>query len=221
MKKLTIAILVLFFTTFLFGQENIGFVVSKDYDTIDCTMIDVASGGMKIKYIPVGEKKAIKKYVYEIESYFKYPKIDVNIEYDDFTGKTTTKTIGVSVGTLEGKIQSLETGLNAVIYAISKNDSTKYYIRAIPFIDLGCGGSNKNYIAFKFEDGSILEFDKDLEDIDCGAFATSLYRIKNEQVNKFLETPVSKIRIRQSESRADYIVNWKPMFKELFKAVIQ
>jgi hypothetical protein len=115
---------------------------------------------------------------------------------DDFTGERVLNTNvvavanGVSIGNLKFCLGRYVT-----------KDNDMYALNIISSKDLGCSGSNSNYIHFLFTDGTSVKYDKDQAKVDCNDINISIYVVdKNDFVNKV----ISKVRFAKSSDYADY-----------------
>jgi hypothetical protein len=110
-------------------------------------------------------------------------------EVDEFTksSKKITKTYILAKGhtTIRGYVGHI--GQAYAIYTYSS-------------LDLGCGGSNSNYIIFLFEDGTSLKLEKDIAKIDCSTTASSIYIFDPAE---FQGKVVTKIRFARSQTYDD------------------
>ena len=123
-------------------------------------------------------------------------------EVDEFTGtkQKITKYYIVGSGSF-GK-------LKASFYNFSNSSSVSYAVSMyVATEDFGCSGAMDNYVVFLFKDGTTLKLSKDISDIDCSDYASSLYSLTYKQLNILKTKEVSKIRFSQSDGYADFTAN--------------
>lgn len=117
---------------------------------------------------------------------------------DDFTGERQLNTNVITVASGKG-VGYLKFCLGRYI---SKDSSDMYALNIISTEDLGCSGSNLNYIHFLFSDGTTLKYDNDQAQVDCNDINISIYVLnKNDFENKI----ISKVRFAKSSDYADYL----------------
>lgn len=112
-------------------------------------------------------------------------------EVDDFTGDVKKFTNYYTISTTSvGQIKASVVRIKDFYYLKLKSTS-----------DLGCAGARDNYAIIKFTDGTTLNLDKDLSDIECADSSPSLFSISpnGDLANKKIE----KIRFRQSKYYTD------------------
>ena len=124
---------------------------------------------------------------------------------DEFTGdiKKITEFYSVAEGVGTLKLSAFHIGTLTGFYCYSTTD-------------LGCCGTNSNYIIFKFSDNTTLKLDKDIADIDCSDGATSIYTLDPSQIKG---KTITKIRIQMSEYYDDLEVKGKYTIQQLFEVI--
>lgn len=126
-------------------------------------------------------------------------------ETDEFTGDVKKITefypVAEGVGTL--KLSAFHIGTLTGFYCYST-------------ADLGCCGTNSNYIIFKFSDNTTLKLDNDRADIDCSSGAISIYVLDPSQIEN---KTITKIRIQMSEYYDDLEVKGEYTIQQLFEAI--
>ena len=91
-----------------------------------------------------------------------------------------------------------------------------YALYVMSSYDLGCSGSNSNYIYFLFEDGSSIKYDKDYAKIDCSGVNISLFMLNKED---FDGKVVKKIRYAKSDGYNDYLWTHENSLNDFFEIV--
>ncbi len=112
-------------------------------------------------------------------------------EVDDFTGDVKKFTSFYNVAKTEiGLIKASVCRINDRVFLKIRSTS-----------DIGCSGSSKNYVIFKFTDGTSIRLDKDLSDIDCADDSRSIYIISKD--SPLRTKKLSKIRLRMTDYYTD------------------
>lgn len=84
---------------------------------------------------------------------------------------------------------------------ISKDKYDLYALNIISSRDLGCSGSNSNYVHFLFLDGTSVKYEKDLAKIDCSDLNVSIYVVNKKD---FENRQIIRVRFAKSDDYVDY-----------------
>jgi hypothetical protein len=116
---------------------------------------------------------------------------------DDFTGVRilSTNVITVAHAAARGNLK-----FNLGRY-ILKDKYDRYALNIISSRDLGCSGSNSNYVHFLFLDGTSVKYDLDLAKIDCSDLNVSIYIVNKED---FENKQIIRVRFAKSNDFVDY-----------------
>jgi hypothetical protein len=84
-----------------------------------------------------------------------------------------------------------------------------HYICLFSELDLGCSGTDENYIKIKLESGENIKLDKDLSEINCKPPVESTYLLEDEIFEKLKTNKIISLRLKQSKYYADFNI-WYP-----------
>ena len=87
----------------------------------------------------------------------------------------------------------------------------RYYLFISSSMDLGCSGTEANYVKIMLDNGEVIKLDKDISKVKCGKHAESVYEYKGETARKLKYTNIKSIKLNQSKYYSDFNI-WYPDF---------
>ena len=206
MKKIeSFLIMLILMMVFLIPNNSFaqGLLITKTGDTIKFTKIEFKYP--IIKYWTNGSDQAKKIKSRDISTHFSFPeyKLTKNL-IDEFTGDSIRTTKFFVIGGTKRDIRNYSNPLVIWMGKIISSVKTSYFIYLRTPVNLGCSGSNKNYVMVKFMNNKVIKLDKDIAKIDCHKNAVSIYRLTKDNLNLLISNKIKSIRFRQSEYYEDY-----------------
>lgn len=183
-----------------------GFLITKSGDTIQYSKIE-NKGSNILYWTSEIIKKPRKIKSSEISTQIKFPeyKLSKN-EIDDFTGDLKRSTELITIGSTKRDKNNYSINLAVWMNKIVYSNKKTYLIKLRTPNELGCTGSDKNYVMIKFKDGEVIKLDNDIAKIDCDRSAHSVYKLNDEALYKLRHYEIESIRYRKSDFYADYYI---------------
>lgn len=208
MKKINLKITVLIICCFLFQSKESnaqGVIFTKSGDTIYYTKLE--HDYPYSKYWLKESNKPIKIKLDDIGNSYEFSKYDLKSNYvDEFTGNIKKESNIFVVGSTKPDINKYSINLIAWLGKTIAKDTTQYFIKLRTPHDLGCSGSSKNYVMFKFLDDKVIRVENDIADIDCSKNAVSIFVLNDETLTKLKNIKLKSVRFSQSKFYSDYDV---------------
>ena len=201
-------VFIIFLTGFLIPNYSSaqGILITKNGDTIRCSRIEEGNS-LKYKYWTSESEKPQKIKLSEIGNRFLMPeyKLTTN-ETDEFTGDFKRFSKHISIGGTKPDKKGYSSNLVVWMGKIVSSSEKSYAIYLRTPEELGCSGSDKNYVMIKFKDNEVITLDNDIAEIDCDKNAVSTYLLSNTVLNKFRSNEIKSVRFQQSEFYADFYI---------------
>lgn len=207
-KSINRLVVVIFLYGFLITNYSSaqGILITKSGDTISCSRIEEGNS-LSYKYWTTESGKPQKIKFSEIGNRFFMPeyKLTTN-ETDEFTSNFKRYSKYISIGGTKPDTRGYSGNLVVWMGKVVSSTDKSYLIQLRTPIELGCSGSNKNYVMIKFNDNEVITLENDIAEIDCGKNAVSTYLLSDTVLNKFRNNEIKSVRFKQSESYADFYV---------------
>lgn len=207
-KSINQIVFVIFLIGFLITNYSSaqGILITKSGDTIRCSRIEEGSS-LSYKYWTIESEKPQKIKLSEIGNRFPMPeyKLTTN-ETDEFMGSFKRYSKCISIGGTKPDTRGYSGNLVVWMVKIVSSSDKSFLIQLRTPFELGCSGSDKNYVMIKFKDNEVITLENDIAEIDCGKNAVSTYILSDTVLNKFRNDEIKSVRFKQSESYADFYV---------------
>ncbi len=183
-----------------------GILITKSGDTIRCSRIEEGNS-LSYKYWTEESEKPQKIKLSEIGNRFFIPeyKLTTN-ETDEFTGDFKRFSKYISIGGTKPNKNNYSSNLVVWMGKVVSSTDKSYVINLRTPEELGCSGSDKNYVMIKFNDNEVITLENDIAEIDCGKNAVSTYLLSDTVLNKFRIDEIKSVRFQQSEFYSDFYV---------------
>jgi hypothetical protein len=183
-----------------------GILITKSADTIHYVRID-DSRYPNYKYWTSENSKPQKIKSSEIGNRFLIPEyVLTKNEIDEFTDDFKRFSKYISIGGTKPDKRKYSGNLVVWMGKVVSSSDKSYAIYLRTPMELGCSGSDKNYVMIKFNDNEVITLENDIAEIDCGKNAVSTYLLPDNVLNKFRNDKIKSVRFQQSEFYADFYV---------------